>query len=262
MADAESQEQNSDEESWSDQDMECKCLFTDEMKENSLLVFKDAKENHGFDFDAICKQFKLDFYKKIKILNFVRAKVKVGLTPEEIVNSLGHTADWEDDEYLKPTLENDTLLFQIPESTDEPPQTLEDENKELKQVIQQLLEDSEKMKKDYVDLLNSIDMDGTVVQSTQESYFDQIDRITEKIVPNIHRYWDEENSTMKTPAQLIFDRIEGRDDAETGRLFLQWLEKSKEDPAMQPFMTHFSEYLYEQEDPQPSKGAGAAATSD
>jgi len=261
---------DSDEESWSDQEVPCKCLFTDKAFANAKLCLQEAKAVYGFNFYEICKQFNLDFYGKIKLLNFVRAKVKQGVQSEEILESLKHTADWEDKMYLQPVLSNDPLLFQIPDNEEEPEQTLEEENKHLKDVVQLLLEDNKKMKQDYVELLNSIDLDGgentnpsasasiggATKSKSAGTYFDQIDQLTEKIVPNINRYWDRNNKRMKTPAQLIFDYVDTKGDYryESGRLFLNWVEDHKENFAMQPFMTQFSEYMYEQEKVD-SKGA-------
>ncbi|OAA59671.1 arginine methyltransferase [Niveomyces insectorum RCEF 264] len=106
--------ESSDEEGWLDENPE-----DDEMPQSivSLLdyrVFSDAaamlahcKEAHGFDFLAIRDRLGLDFYGSVKLINFIRQRVRDGLPVSNEISA----ADIEPDTYLKPVLDDDALIL-------------------------------------------------------------------------------------------------------------------------------------------------------
>lgn len=92
------------------------CLFCPETFAQLTDAFKHIKDSHAFDFQATRKQLGLDFYQCIKLLNYIRTQVQAGAmtswtwTGKEV---------WDDDQYLQPVLENDTLLFGFEELEEE-----------------------------------------------------------------------------------------------------------------------------------------------
>lgn len=70
-----------------------------------------CKDTHGFDFLGIVRRLQLDFYGCIKLVNFVRQRVKQG---QEIPEHISEE-DIADEQLLKPVLENDALLFNLDE---------------------------------------------------------------------------------------------------------------------------------------------------
>jgi protein arginine N-methyltransferase 3 len=72
-------------------------------------MLENSKKHHGFDFAACLKRLDLDFHGAVKLVNYVRERVKQGSSlPEEI--SFG---DFDHDRYLQPVLENDALIFSL-----------------------------------------------------------------------------------------------------------------------------------------------------
>ncbi|KAI6780304.1 Ribosomal protein arginine N-methyltransferase-like protein [Emericellopsis cladophorae] len=86
-------------------------LFDEQTFPNPKEMLAYCKNKHNFDLLAIVKRLGLDFYGAIKLVNYVRSKVQSNQPlPEQI-----SAKDIEDDQYLKPVLENDALLFTLDE---------------------------------------------------------------------------------------------------------------------------------------------------
>lgn len=58
----------------------------------------------------------LDFYKTIKLVNYIRSEVVAGKDRPDMHDP----AAWEDDKYLQPALDDDALLFSLDDIIDEP----------------------------------------------------------------------------------------------------------------------------------------------
>ncbi|ETE74101.1 Protein arginine N-methyltransferase 3, partial [Ophiophagus hannah] len=88
------------------------CLFCDSSAEDS---FCHCTSDHGFTIEMMVKKHRLDFYGYIKLVNFIRLQ-----KPDaEYVNSLRPPFPWDEDNYLKPVIENDLLLqFDVEELLD------------------------------------------------------------------------------------------------------------------------------------------------
>ncbi|KAL0084767.1 C2H2-type zinc finger transcription factor [Phycomyces blakesleeanus] len=95
---------------------EAKCLFCTKVFEIPEEAFGHCKE-HGFDFLAVKRALDLDFYKCIRMLNYIRKQVKEN---PELANTkeyklTGKETFWEDDTLLQPVLEDDALLHAFEE---------------------------------------------------------------------------------------------------------------------------------------------------
>lgn len=72
-------------------------------------MLEDSKKHHGFDFAACLKRLRLDFHGAVKLVNYVRGRVRDGQSlPQEIAAS-----DFDDERYLQPVLPNDALIFSL-----------------------------------------------------------------------------------------------------------------------------------------------------
>ncbi|KAJ2656013.1 hypothetical protein GGH99_007150, partial [Coemansia sp. RSA 1285] len=86
---------------------------------NSAILFRHAKQAHGFDFFKVRADNELDFYQCMRLVNYIRTKEindpdpANGATPAFAVD--GTEAFLSDDAYLKPTLAEDALLYALDE---------------------------------------------------------------------------------------------------------------------------------------------------
>ncbi|KAK2628023.1 hypothetical protein QTJ16_002669 [Diplocarpon rosae] len=84
-------------------------LLDDEVFTDIHAMLKHCKEKHNFDFLDLIQSLGLDFYGNIKLVNYIRSQVLSGKT----VSSTVSQAEFEDDKFLKPVLEDDALLFSL-----------------------------------------------------------------------------------------------------------------------------------------------------
>ncbi|CAN6703429.1 unnamed protein product [Malus baccata var. baccata] len=124
---AEPEEEDEEEEEGSD----LLCLFCDTRYSSCDDLFDHCTSTHRFDFQAVRKALGLNFYGSFKLINFVRSQVaenrcwSCGLTCHsnqdlqnhlhETVNFKDITPGWDSDEYLKPFLQDDSVLYSFGE---------------------------------------------------------------------------------------------------------------------------------------------------
>ena len=94
------------------EEINVKCLFCEEDfadKHFSILhqVFEHINKQHGIDFGNKCRSLNLDAFQYIKLINYIR---KNNIKPSNIEHLLSSQL-FDDDIYLKPTLEDDSLLM-------------------------------------------------------------------------------------------------------------------------------------------------------
>ncbi|XP_075783851.1 protein arginine N-methyltransferase 3 [Pelodiscus sinensis] len=101
---------SSGEEAWEDEEdlaePRVPCLFCDRLYISAEDTFSHCKFMHQFNITDMIRKHALEFYGYIKLINFVRRKKPSA----EYLNSLSSPLPWEEDEYLKPELEDDLLL--------------------------------------------------------------------------------------------------------------------------------------------------------
>ena len=86
-------------------------LFDSETFQTAADMIAHCKNQHDFDLTAAIRRLNLDFLGAAKLVNFVRSRVRDHQTlPRTIA-----LKDFDDDEYLKPVLANDALLFSLDE---------------------------------------------------------------------------------------------------------------------------------------------------
>lgn len=89
------------------------CLLTSEISDEVFTDIKSmldhCKDKYNFDFLEIRQRLALDFYDNVKLVNFIRSQVHSGHS----VTSAIKKEDFEDDNFLKPVLEDDALLISL-----------------------------------------------------------------------------------------------------------------------------------------------------
>ncbi|XP_010271760.1 PREDICTED: probable protein arginine N-methyltransferase 3 [Nelumbo nucifera] len=122
---------NSDEE---DSDRGFICLFCNMKYSSTETLFEHCSSTHHFDFQSIRESLGLDFYGCFKLINYVRSQVAenrcwtCGLTCQSNKDLLNHLHEpvslgdsknfWQDDKYLKPYMQEDSLLHSFAEDED------------------------------------------------------------------------------------------------------------------------------------------------
>ncbi|XP_062516632.1 zinc finger protein 277-like [Corticium candelabrum] len=136
-----------EEESWADwvdddAPLSCFCLFCPESSVSSDATFQHMVSAHSFDFHCVAKRHKMDFYQKVKCINYIRRCVYRNLCvrcgtqcdgQEQLINHMQSSEHfalpidsslWDQTSHLFPTYENDMLLSALSDDEDE------DEDKE------------------------------------------------------------------------------------------------------------------------------------
>ncbi|KAL2410461.1 Ribosomal protein arginine N-methyltransferase rmt3 [Exophiala dermatitidis] len=90
-------------------------LFDDKTFPDARTMLAYSRDQHGFDIWKLRKDFDLDFLGTIKLVNYIRSEVQAGKTQPD----LSSKSLFDDDKYLKPTLENDALLYSLDDVFDD-----------------------------------------------------------------------------------------------------------------------------------------------
>ncbi|KAF9399791.1 hypothetical protein BGX21_005616 [Mortierella sp. AD011] len=90
-----------------------KCLFCAEIFPSAREVFDHCTVTHGFDFLRARRQLNLDFYQSIRLINYLRSQAQKveEFDQTESWNLVGNEPFLADDEYLRPVLEDDSLMY-------------------------------------------------------------------------------------------------------------------------------------------------------
>ncbi|KAM8938733.1 protein arginine N-methyltransferase 3 [Pelodytes ibericus] len=98
-----------DDAAW-DEETDCKadvqCLFCERLDHSAEETFTHCKSHHHFNVSAVIKQYDLDFYGYIKLINFIRS---TGCGAEYLAN-LSRPLPWEMEKFLLPVIKDDLLL--------------------------------------------------------------------------------------------------------------------------------------------------------
>ncbi|XP_044964684.1 probable protein arginine N-methyltransferase 3 [Hordeum vulgare subsp. vulgare] len=90
------------------------CLFCSAWFDSDTSLFAHCGNEHGFDFHKLVRELGLDFYGCIKLINFVRSKVAENKSWScAEISQLEGKVPWADDSYLKPFMEDDSLLHSL-----------------------------------------------------------------------------------------------------------------------------------------------------
>ncbi|XP_010464990.1 PREDICTED: probable protein arginine N-methyltransferase 3 [Camelina sativa] len=117
------------------------CLFCDSHYTSCDSLFEHCRLSHGFDFRSVRKELKLDFYSSFKLINYIRSQVAEYKCLSWRIEA-GDFKDvkfpWDEEKYLKPFLQDDSLLYSF--ADDE-----EDEEEEDTFDRDEAMEDLEKL---------------------------------------------------------------------------------------------------------------------
>ncbi|KAF7509947.1 hypothetical protein GJ744_007261 [Endocarpon pusillum] len=122
------------------EDRTFKSLFEDKWFGDITEMLQYDKEKHDFDYVKLKNQLNLDFLDRVQLINFVRAEVKAG----NALPKVWTTALFEDEQYLKPTMEDDAVLYSLDDideaafDTSTAPDAGEQELQELRERLAQI----------------------------------------------------------------------------------------------------------------------------
>uniref|UniRef100_A0ACD5UJV5 Uncharacterized protein n=1 Tax=Avena sativa TaxID=4498 RepID=A0ACD5UJV5_AVESA len=89
------------------------CLFCSSRFDSESSFFAHCGSEHRFDFHKVVRELGLDFYGCIKLINFVRSKVAENKCWSCDGSQLEGNVPWAEDSYLKPFMEDDSLLHSL-----------------------------------------------------------------------------------------------------------------------------------------------------
>lgn len=116
---------------WGEEESTFQCLFCDNQQDSCSKLFGHMLSCCQFDFRNTRKQKQLDFYQTIRMINFIRSEVKNGKASAEIIKAVTSESDWlKDERFLKPVMEDDSLLFSFDDDDDESENEDDDEKKD------------------------------------------------------------------------------------------------------------------------------------
>ncbi|KAJ6230731.1 zinc finger protein [Anaeramoeba flamelloides] len=123
--------QDENEDNWEDSDDNsiAQCLFCEKSSSKVELIFQHMNEIHNFELNSFRKNQNLNFYQTVKIINYIRLKIREHNCPvcdknfkdnNKLLNHL-HLKNhvyvkidknqlWNDEQFLIPILENDLIL--------------------------------------------------------------------------------------------------------------------------------------------------------
>ncbi|KAI1869036.1 uncharacterized protein JN550_006023 [Neoarthrinium moseri] len=120
ISDSESSDSREGDEGWDDVEQdeeettEVISLLDDKVFPGVLSMLAYCKESHGFDFLAVRQKLQLDFHGSVKLVNYIRHRVHEGSPVTEDISK----ADFDQDQFLKPVLDDDAViigLFDLPD---------------------------------------------------------------------------------------------------------------------------------------------------
>ncbi|CAF2127283.1 hypothetical protein HID58_011246 [Brassica napus] len=133
------------------------CLFCDAHYVSCALLFEHCRVSHGFDFHGVRKELKLDFYSSFKLINYVRSQV----AENKAVDVKDVNFPWDDEKYLKPFWQEDSLLYSFADDEEE-----EEEEEEEALDRESLIEDLQKLGDLSIDDV-SVNKDVTLISNKQ-----------------------------------------------------------------------------------------------
>ncbi|KAG8932198.1 hypothetical protein FRC02_001550 [Tulasnella sp. 418] len=92
---------------WVEDEQPCKSLFDGKVLDSANAAVEYDKTNHGFDIHEVSNRLELDFHQRARLINYIR---KDNVPASALSGLTGTEAFFSNDEYLKPTLEDDPLL--------------------------------------------------------------------------------------------------------------------------------------------------------
>jgi len=122
-AEEEEEEENKGGEDWQEWDEEAEtasalCLFCKHTAPTAT-IWTHMKEQHNFDFYGLKARKGLEFYDCIRLINFIRLQTKQGSAVAATIKAVNDQKKWlTSEEYLKPVIEDDPLLFELDDDND------------------------------------------------------------------------------------------------------------------------------------------------
>ena len=89
------------------------CLFCSHTTTDLPSLWRHTAAQHRFDFLALSSSHQLDFYGRIRLVNFVRSGVKDGFSEADVLQGVEGGQWMEEDKFLQPVMDDDAVLFNL-----------------------------------------------------------------------------------------------------------------------------------------------------
>lgn len=104
------------------------CFFCEQT--DACSIYDHMCQNHSFDFPNICRQMQMSFYQQIKMINYIRKRTRqlrekssstnstsfIDSIVKQVKEEIRNSTNWNQPQFYFPTIENDTLLYQLDEN--------------------------------------------------------------------------------------------------------------------------------------------------
>lgn len=144
-SDASSSTGDDDDENWDDwasdaaaANLPCLSLFDTTTHNGPAAALAYDRDTHGVNLDTLCKQLKLDFHARIRLVNYIRREHP---SPEEVKALTGKEPFFNGDTYLQPVLVDDPLLLEGADDwSDEEDSATQDARSARKEILRRAVE--------------------------------------------------------------------------------------------------------------------------
>eukprot|EP00118_Oscarella_pearsei_P015305 m.137231 g.137231 ORF g.137231 m.137231 type:complete len:511 (+) comp38216_c0_seq2:22-1554(+) len=166
--DLESDDEWEDMEEEEEENQPCRDLFSSRVFHNVSDMLENCKAVHKFDLCSFCKAKNLDFYGRIKLINFIRSE---NPHPSALIQAES-PFPWTNEKYLKPVLSEDPILHwggDLDSDSDDAPSLEDNEPTETLQLNAEPVSDAalaraRELEEDLTEARNQLDRMRNVVQ--------------------------------------------------------------------------------------------------
>ena len=108
-----------EEEEDDDSKLSITCLFCPLALPSMSEFDSHSSQHHAFQLASVSSSLQLDFYGRVRLVNYARQAVKDGFAASDVLQAVQSGGGWlADDRYLQPVLEDDALLCQLEDDDD------------------------------------------------------------------------------------------------------------------------------------------------
>lgn len=178
VSDSESSDSREDEESWNDieedeeETQEVISLLDDRVFPDIMSMLSDCKEKHGLDFLAIRQRLQLDFHGCVKLVNYIRQRAHEGLPVTEDISK----SDIDDDQYLKPVLDDDAVIIGIFDLPDVVPENAPSSQGQDATLVDDLLKRNAELQADLAQVTAQFERYRITVSETLDQRWGDVDQ--------------------------------------------------------------------------------------
>ncbi|KAI0137458.1 HNRNP arginine N-methyltransferase [Xylariales sp. AK1849] len=174
---SESSDSREDDEGWNDieedeeETQQVISLLDDKVFPDVLSMLSHCKEQHKFDFLVVRQRLQLDFLDCIKLVNYIRHRVHEGLPVSEDISR----SDIDQDQYLKPVLDDDAVLIGLDDLPDVDPEGIPAAQGQDASLVDDLLKRNTELQQEIARVTAQFDQYRVTVSETLDRRWGDVD---------------------------------------------------------------------------------------